>query len=124
MNISPVSNNLYFGKLHIENNKDNKDFLTMVCANKMAAPARQFAAMDWASGNNDIFLKTQKTNSDHIQFDVEVADSEGKTIAWETLAVSNARNGLGSLNEQVSKHYYDAEGRAAATPEQLLALYA
>ncbi len=119
MNISPVS----FGKLHIKNNQDNKDFLTMVCANKMSAPARQLAIMDWTSGNDDIYLKAQKANSDRVQFEVEISNSEGKTFAWETFIPSNSGNGLKSLGEQISKHYCTPDKEASITPEQLLDLY-
>ena len=119
MNISPVS----FGKLHIENNKNNKDFLTMICANKMAAPSRQFANMDMASGNNDIYLRAQKTDSDRVQFDVEISNKDGETFAWETFTPSNSGNGLKNLGEQISKHYYNPEAEAATTPEKLLDLY-
>ena len=89
----------------------------------MAAPAREFAVMDWTSKDDDIYLKAQRTNSECIEFDVEITDSEGKGIAWETLVPSNSGAGLKNLSDQISKHYYALNEKDTTTPEQLLDLY-
>lgn len=119
MNISPIS----FGKLHIKNTEDNKDFLTMLCSNRATAPSKQFAIIDKASGNEDVYLQAQKIDSDYTQFDVKISNDKEEVLAWESFVPSTSRHAIKGLSEQVLKHYYDSIQDIESTPEELLDLY-
>ncbi len=59
MNISPISNNLGFGKLHIVKSSKTEKMLKEVarCPEDFAAAKEAFSAINETSGDTDVFLK-------------------------------------------------------------------